>query len=991
MKIRGGILFLFFFLTAVKAAEAQQPVYTGFTVENGLPSNEVYDIFEDSLGYIWFATDHGIARYDGYDFRTYSTADGLVHNTIFGFFEDVHHRVWMRTFNSALCYMENGKFYPYKYNEQLQAFLGRNFIQTFAIDAAGDLWFMSIRKPFGLYRQQHGDGRIERVPVPAGYNAVLMELGNGISIAAVDFEKSSSDTYADTSQILHRGNAWYFNISSTNADAGRSLVRLSWSSSGNFMFSYNEHVLIAENGNIAQRFDFSPKNAVNGLYRDRTGAYWICRQGVSNYKHGSPETTAKNYFGHFSIHAMKEDRRGNFWFATGNGGVLFVPGLDVFYQQQSENFSGELLFAEICRDNLFLYGRNGHMYHLAMNGSSPDTVITDLGNDTLHGMAHTLVADEYSNRLYIGSYNATPEELLRSGKYADIKTLTINTGGSRSIFFGAGKLIIATNSGWILLDKTGKPLYHSRDEGFTRFCTAVALDEAGQCWIGTTDGLFIFRDGKTTPYHQQDSIFRQRVTDIIPDGDGGIIVSTRGAGVIFINQEKFTNLREKDGLTTDLCGNFLLDDSIIWVCSNKGLNRIAKRKNGNRVTYDIRRITVFHGLASNMINDIAGWKNLILLATGKGLCWFDKTKAGFSAYKPAVYIEAAQANQQDITEQTKLKFNENNMAFSFIGLLFNAGGHVEYRYRLEGYDTAWNYTSERTIRYFNIPDGDYRFMVSAKNENGFWNEKPATFTFHIPKHFSQTWWFRMLFVLSCIIVIWLSIRIYIKQRRLRERMTSDMLLAELNTLRSQMKPHFIFNSLNSIQHFILERDEESAHLYLTHFSSLMRKILDNTRQNTIPLSTEIETLRLYLELEKLRFGENFRYTIAVDPAIATDRIGIPPMLIQPYAENAIWHGLLLQKENPELKISFALNAQALLCVIEDNGIGREKSRAMRKQPKHNSAGMKNIEERVAILNRVAGTAITIDVEDLYHPGGAAAGTRVTIRLPLTIHTDNETN
>lgn len=990
MKIRVGILFLFLFFTAVKAAEAQQPVHTAFTVESGLPSNEVYDIFEDSLGYIWFATDHGIARYDGYNFRSFSTADGLVHNTIFGFFEDVHHRVWMRTFSSALCYMQNGKIVPYRYNEQLQQFLGRNFIQSFAIDASGDLWFMSIRKPFGLYRQHHSDGRIERVPVPAGYNGVLMELGNGISIAAVDFENYDRNAVSDSS-IMHRGNSWYFKIGGNDVDVGRSLVRRAWSSSGNFSFSYNEHAVIVLNGKIVRRFQFSSIDAVNNLYIDRSGTHWICRQGVMPFRPDQANEGTSIYYNQFAVHSIKEDRRGNFWFATGNGGVLFVPGLDVFFQQQSEKLSGELLFAEQCRDNLFLYGRNGHMYHLAMNGSSPDTVITDLGNDTLHGMINTLAADEYGNRLYYGTYSSSTDDLLRTGKYMVTPSQTINTGGARSIYLAAGKIITGTNAGWMLLDKSGKQLYNSVAEGFTRFCTAVTLDAAGRCWIGTTDGLFVFRDGKTTPYHQQDSVFRQRVTDIIPDGAGGIIVSTRGAGVIFINPERFTNLREKDGLTTDLCGKIQVDDSIVWVCSNKGLNRIAKRKNGNRVSYNIRRITVFHGLASNMINDIAGWKNLILLATGKGLCWFDKTKAGFSAYKPAVYIEAAQANQQDITEQTKLKFNENNLAFSFIGLLFNAGGHVEYRYRLEGYDTTWNYTNERTIRYFNIPDGDYRFMVSAKNENGFWNEKPATFSFYIPKHFSQTWWFRLLFVLSCIIVAWLLVRIYIKQRRLRERMTSDMLLAELNTLRSQMKPHFIFNSLNSIQHFILERDEESAHLYLTHFSSLMRKILDNTRQNTISLATEAETLRLYLELEKLRFGENFRYSIFIAPEIDAAVIEIPPMLIQPYAENAIWHGLLLQKENPELKISFTVAANELRCVIEDNGVGREKSREMQKQRKHTSAGMKNIEERIAILNRVSGTTISILIEDLIHPGGSAAGTRVTIRLPLNYNTDNETN
>lgn len=986
MKIRGGILFLFLFLAVLNGLKAQQPVYSSFTVENGLPSNEVYDIFEDSLGYIWFATDHGIARYDGYDFRSFSTADGLVHNTIFGFFEDVHHRVWMRTFNSALCYMEDGKFYPYKYNQQLQAFLGRNFIQSFVIDAAGDLWFMSIRQPFGLYHQFHTDGHIVRVPVAAGYNAMLLELGNGISIAAVDFENFDRTAVADTS-ILHRGNGWYFKIGGNEVDVGRSLVRRAWSSSGNFSFSYNEHAVIVQGGKIARRFRFSNLDALNYLYADRSGTHWLCRRGVMPYRPGQDNAATTTYFNEYAVHSMTEDRRGNFWFATGNGGVLFVPGLEVQYQQNLQEEAGELLLVEKCNDNLFVVARNGHMYHLPLRDGAPGAVFTDLGGDVGKGVIHSLVADESTSKLYFANRVTTPEALLRSGNYNAAVVLKNYVGGIRNINIAGNKVIAGTNKGWILFDSLGQILYHSNDEHFERFCTAVALDKAGQCWIGTTDGLYIFSNGKTVPYHPQDSIFRQRVTDIVAGSAGQVIVSTRGAGIIIIDGKKFTNLREKDGMSTDLCGKILVDDSIIWVCSNKGLNRIAAQQHA----YSIRRITVFHGLASNMINDIVGWKNLILLATGKGLCWLDKSRAGSSHYKPAVYINDVQANQQPITEGIRLKYNENNLAFSFIGLLFNAGGHVEYRYRLEGYDTTWNYTSERTIRYFNIPDGNYKFMVSAKNENGIWNEKPATFSFYIPKHFSQTWWFRMLFVLSCIIVAWLVIRIYIKQRRLRERMTSDMLLAELNTLRSQMKPHFIFNSLNSIQHFILERDEESAHLYLTHFSSLMRKILDNTRQNTIPLSSEIETLRLYLELEKLRFGENFRYTIAVDPAIATERIGIPPMLIQPYAENAIWHGLLLQKDNPELKISFSLNAQALLCVIEDNGIGRVQSRAMRKQPKHNSAGMKNIEERVAILNRVAGTAITIDVEDLYHPGGAAAGTRIVIRLPLNSNSETETN
>lgn len=989
MKFRTGVFLFLCLLGCTKRLAAQQPVYTNFTVENGLPSNEVYDIFEDSLGYMWFATDHGIARYDGYSFRSYSTADGLVHNTIFGFFEDAHHRVWMRTFNSALCYMENGQIFPYRHNKVLQQFLGRNFIQSFAIDAEGDLWFMSIRQPFGLYRQHHSDGHIERIPVPAGYNAVVKELGNGVTIAAVDFEHDTSGVSPQTG-IQHTGNSWYFNIAGSTKSLGRCLVRWAWRSSGNFIFSFNESITVIANGTVSRQLNYSHSNPVNQLSCYGANSYWICQNGITRYNIAHPEEQTEQYFSRYSIHATKEDRRGNHWFATGNGGVLLVPGMEMIYHNQLAAKTGEILLAEKLNEVLLLFGRNGNLYHVGLKKGVPDSLVNDLGNEQRIHMIHALLADEPRNQMYLGNVKAINGPLMPLPD--QFKTKTFLYGGLRSIALRGNLILSGSNTGWSVYDRAGRRLYDSGKENFTRFCTAVAIDRSGQYWIGTTDGLFVFRDNKTVPFHQEDSIFRQRVTDIVADTvTGTLYVSTRGAGLIIIRGEEFVNLREADGLTTDLCGHILIDDSVTWVCSNKGLNRIVLRSKGNKTEYDIRRITVFHGLPSNMINDIARSDNLILLATGKGLCWFDKHKTGTSKYTPPVYIEAAYANQQAITEQTRLKYNENNIAFSFIGLLFNTQGHVDYRYRLEGYDTAWNYTTERTIRYFNLPAGDYRFTVSAKNENGFWNEQPAGFAFHIPAHFSQTWWFRLLFALACLVVIWLIIRIYIQQRRIRERMTSDMLLAELKTLRSQMKPHFIFNSLNSIQHFILEHDDESAHLYLTHFSSLMRRILDNTRQNTITLATEAETLRLYLELEKLRFGENFRYTIEIAPGVNADAIEIPPMLLQPYAENAIWHGLLLQKNNPELKIMFSCEGRTLVCIVEDNGIGREKSRQMQKQRNHNSAGMKNIEERITILNRVSGAAITIQVEDLYNPGGTAAGTRVTIRLPFHYSIEHDIN
>jgi LytS/YehU family sensor histidine kinase len=266
------------------------------------------------------------------------------------------------------------------------------------------------------------------------------------------------------------------------------------------------------------------------------------------------------------------------------------------------------------------------------------------------------------------------------------------------------------------------------------------------------------------------------------------------------------------------------------------------------------------------------------------------------------------------------------------------------------------------------------------NELGAWSLRPANYSFTIPLHFTRTWAFRATVLLIILTILWLTIRYYLNQRRIRERITSDRLLAELNALRSQMKPHFIFNSLNSVQHFIIENDEESAHLYLSRFSELMRKILEHTQKNTISLGREIETLELYLSLEKLRFGINFDYDIAIASGIIPDAVEIPPMLIQPYVENAIWHGLLPKKENAKLWLRFFSENNQLVCEIEDNGIGREKAREIKRKREHQSAGMKNIEERITIINRVSEIKVKLEVIDLHDAKGTALGTKVRLKF-----------
>lgn len=216
---------------------------------------------------------------------------------------------------------------------------------------------------------------------------------------------------------------------------------------------------------------------------------------------------------------------------------------------------------------------------------------------------------------------------------------------------------------------------------------------------------------------------------------------------------------------------------------------------------------------------------------------------------------------------------------------------------------------------------------------------------------------------------------------------ANQLLA-LKSLRSQMNPHFIFNALNSVNHFVAEQDERTANKFLSEFSQLMRLVMENSQEDFIPLFKEQEILALYLKLEHYRFRDKFDYRVDTDDNINAEAIEVPPMLIQPYIENAVWHGLRYKEEKGMLTLRFYQQDETLMVEITDNGIGRKRSAELKtaNQKKHNSTGLKNIQERLSIINRVYKADYRVDIEDL----AENSGTRVRIYLPQANH-KNQTN
>ncbi len=322
-------------------------------------------------------------------------------------------------------------------------------------------------------------------------------------------------------------------------------------------------------------------------------------------------------------------------------------------------------------------------------------------------------------------------------------------------------------------------------------------------------------------------------------------------------------------------------------------------------------------------------------------------------------------------------YKSNHFTFKFTGISMSYPDDVKYQFMLEGFDEDWQAVTEANfITYSNLPYNTFRFKVRAVSRFGVIGE-PVVFDFTVRPPFWFTWWFILLEVLfgaALVLGIWYVRRRVVRARFERERleMRSRMLTLEQQSLNSSMNRHFIFNALNSIQYYINRQDRLAANKYLSDFARL------------ISLRDEMERLELYLKLEHMRFKDKFEYSISIDPDIPQDLIKVPAMLLQPFLENSIWHGLLPKKEAGWVRVSLLRRENALHMIIEDNGVGIESSlKSKTGTDSHISKGMEITQSRIDLIQKMSGEMVQlIGPYQVNGPDNEVKGTKVEIIIPV---------
>ena len=432
----------------------------------------------------------------------------------------------------------------------------------------------------------------------------------------------------------------------------------------------------------------------------------------------------------------------------------------------------------------------------------------------------------------------------------------------------------------------------------------------------------------------------------------------------------------------------LVDSTDIWVGTNKGLSRITFHENSYS-SYDIENYTIEFGLPANEIFKIKKKGNHIYAATENGVITFNPHKIDSKYYEPKTLIVRMLSDNLKIGSDSivVLEHENDNLTLFYKAIALHNNKNLSYMYRLKGYENDWISTENLSVRYGDLPPGAYTFCVKATLDGRIFGPE-AKVRIHKKKHLTELLGFRIgiavIFVLTIAAVMWLIIA----YNHRKERIKRNIISAEQKALRLQMNPHFIFNSLGSIQRFVLERNSKIANEYLTDFASLMRLILESSKNSLVPLSDELEACNLYLRLENLRFNDGIVYHVNVSQEIDPSSVKIPPLLIQPLIENSIWHGILLNNKSGRIDINFSrYKEDRILCEITDDGVGYNQGKEVsKKNKKHKSTGLINIRERLSLLSDIYRVRMRMEIIDL---GDKELAERSGTTVKLFLYAHNE--
>lgn len=971
--------FLYLLLLHKLFVFSQQMHFENISSNLNLPSQECYNVLQDAKGYIWFSTEQGLCRYNGEKLLIYNEKNGLPEKAVYAIEKDNEGKVWFITAANRILYIENGEIKEAAFSENFKrASLGRTVISFAFINDHKMSVSLQANGTFLIDMYTNTCTEIQKTQSCYDYNVNLFHQ------KLVAFDGVVNDRSLPDAGILTRLN-YFVNgnlkkvipVPQTKASA-RSAFLLTCSKNDTHYAAFMQSLVILKPDGTHAVHQFP--STILSIYIDQQGGLWVgtLLKGLFYYKNANLDSKPLNSLTLYSVTRIIQDDERNIWCTTLEKGLFFCKNKDIWsYDIGNMQQNPEVL---TYLDSTVYVGWQKKIFTFA--GDSVSQLLFDVKEiDYITDMVF------FNNKYYVSSYSFLVETDKNFRRISRVRHKHSSYNSVAKQFKIADGRLYALTSSYIGEIKDHIWEFHKSNPSMP----------LGRCFepLGNNRFLFGAKDGMWQLTWVGDSSIAihipgimHPVSDIITGRDGQVLVTTKGEGLFSYTNGKMVSINHQFKISALILFEIVQDvGGRYWISSNEGLFCCTMQGDSiHTVLYN-----TLDGLPANEIHKLAVTPDRIFFSSIYGVSSLPLNIEEEHTADPKIHLSGLQINNIPISHENmpnQLAYDHNTFKFSFDVISFKNNQH-HIVYRLKGRDQLFVHANTTQLVAENLLPGDYELMVYAENEKGIRSIKPFIYHFSIAKPFWLTWWFigTMLLGMTLLFIFILRLFIYRVHSRAEEKNRINSLLAEsqLTAIQAQMNPHFVFNAINSIQNYILKNQKEEAYNYLAKFSHLIRMVLNNSQKKILPLAKELEVLTLYVELEQLRFKQSFEFEVQVSESIDEYEISLPPMLIQPILENAIWHGLMpLKNHKGKLRLLFSIENGLCKIVIEDNGIGREESFKNKMNVDHHSMALDLVKERIRMVKQLYQSMeeAYMNIVDLFDEKHRAAGTRVEIYLPI---------
>lgn len=950
---------------------AQRYSFVPFSTAEGLPQSQVKCISQDSTGFIWVGTLGGLSKFDGQKFQNFSTEDGLFNNRVteISFLGD---KIYIGH-DGGVSVSKDGQTFkaiplPKENDEssisaivawQNKVFVSTNGSGLFLLDentleqvdlvksqrirdlrVYNDQLILACRGEICILPSENKIKKVEFLPA-ASYTSISIQEPKHIYFSSYDYGIVQFDI--DDFDKLERKEWKGFKVIDEKSWRFRGVVNHGWdvygySKKGVIKYEKDKEIILNESSGL-------PLEDISTVFIDNEGNVWIGTSGKGLLKFSGEVFTYFNQETGLSsdlvLNVLQEHNK--YWFSTYDSDVTT---LNSQHEYEYVKLPSKTVWSSIHYQGKNFFGTNAGLFTYGSEIESEWFETDGLPGNKISALF------EYENDLWIGTNKGYVSATLDS-----IETLTKNTSltNVRSFVEYKNQLYCGAQAGVYKISGKSSELVFPTVQPVNAICVVN-----GKLWVGTEDGLFFLDNEELRAFKLADNAGASYVNFLVAKDDN-LYVGTNNGVYNVVKETVIQHYGINDGivdLESNINSGYIDAKNQMWFGTASGLVKFDLAKKNRLQNEIVPRLLITSVHFTNPELDI--------LKYGEGVA------------------------KNGLPQNLSLPYNENNVVIEFTGLYYKNPQALKYQYKLIGAEDTWiDLGNTPRVNFTNLGTGTYTLMVKTKTDFGIESEV-AEFSFEVRVAWYYSWWF----VLSCILVfaylIWLVIRF--RFRRIDEknqnetlRLTNKLIALEQQSLNASMNRHFIFNSLNSIQYFINVSDKRSANKYLTSFAQLIRKNLDSSNEGkgTVALSEEIERLELYMKLEMMRFQDKFDFKISIDPEAETELIEVPAMLLQPFVENSIIHGVLpIEDSLGRIEINVTSKDEVVEVEIVDNGIGIDASKNLKDDfaGDHKSQGMEITQGRIEILQKISNNKI--ELIGPYQVSADDGGTRVVVRIPI---------